>query len=115
MSINWKKLHTNIPPFIRVNKKQMYETLYIEDFKDGNTRGESRFDTKQLVLQSNRPSKETVHTYFHELLHIYSDEFGANLTENQVLALENALPYVIEFVNTLNGVKRTSKSKKTKK
>lgn len=109
MKHSWKKYAKNIPPFIRVNKKQKYEVLHTIDFKDGNTRGESRLDTKQLVLLKGQSAQDTVSTMFHELLHIYSDEFGANLTESQVLALEHALPYVIEFVNVLNGDKNVKK------
>jgi len=90
--INWKRLVNNIPSHVST-KDGLYEVLYTEEFKDGKTLGESRFEEKQIVLKKGLSPKETVHTYFHELLHVSSEITGANLTENQVLSLEKDLTF----------------------
>lgn len=104
--IRWKKLAQNIPHIVRLNKKSNYEVLEILDFKDGNTRGESRMDVKQIILLKDLGAKEKVMTLWHEVAHALSYEFGADLTERQVLALEQALPYIIEFVTELHKDKK---------
>jgi len=112
--INWKKLAQSIPPHVWT-KKGSYETLYTEDFKDGKTLGESRFDPKQIVLKKGLTDKELVHVFFHELIHVSSDSTGAGLTENQVLALEKDLLFWIKIIKNFNGnslIKKRGKRKR---
>jgi Zn-dependent peptidase ImmA (M78 family) len=106
MKHSWKKYKNNIPHRVKVNRLKDNEILYTDDFKDGKTRGEARLHLNQILLLNGQSPKDMVHTLYHELLHVWSEEFGANLTESQVLAMEHSLPYVIELVNTLNGVKK---------
>lgn len=102
--ISWKKYRRNIPNYISFNKSK-YELLYTDDFKDGKTLGETRWDPKQIVLMNGRPDKETVHTVFHECIHAISYEYGVNMTETQVLAFEKALPDLIRLFQTVEGKK----------
>lgn len=89
--IIWKKLVKLIPHFVTIKRKVIYEVMWTEDFLRRDHVGETRFDTRQIVIKTNQTPKETVHTYIHEVLHAVSHEYDAALTETQVLALEKAL------------------------
>ena len=105
--INWSKLRKNIPSSLHLGKKVFYEVLWIAGFRsdkfDEKTYGETRYELKQIVLNSDQIDKEATLTYWHEALHSISNEVGANLTETQVRALENAFPIIRELVLTLEG------------
>ena len=102
--INWKRHYKNIPSHVKVGKNT-YEVVWINDFVyDKNQLGESRFqDTKQIVININQPIKEAVHTYFHELLHVLSYEYDADLTEKQVRSLEKGFK---DFIRPGNMFKK---------
>lgn len=100
--VDWKKLKRRIPRSVQVGKST-YEVLWTDDFKDGTTLGETRFDPKQIIIKKGLSPKLTVHVYFHEFLHSVSHETGANLTENQVLALEKAFYYFVKVDNLFRG------------
>lgn len=102
MNVNWKKLKNSIPPSFKI-KGKTWEVLWVDDFADGKTWGETRFDKKQVVIKNGLSPKLTVHTFIHELFHVISDETKANLTEKQVLALEKATPYLLELFKGLNS------------
>lgn len=85
------KKYPPIPPHIKVSTKKSYEVLHIEDFKDGLTYGECRFDPPQIVLKKGLAPKEEFSTFIHELLHMASFEADAGLTETQVLKLEKVI------------------------
>ncbi len=101
--INWNKVKQNIPHRFKVKNKSEYETLYIEELDGGKTVGHARFNEKQIIIVNKLSPKQTVSTWFHELLHIVSHEYDANLTEKQVLALEKAIPYLLEIFKGLNS------------
>jgi Zn-dependent peptidase ImmA (M78 family) len=109
--INWKKYYKNIPSQIKIGKS-VYQVLWINDFPgDIDQLGETRFqNTKQIIINTNQPIKEAVHTFFHEMLHALSFEYNADLTERQVRNLEKGLKDLINVSVNING-----KSKKTKK
>lgn len=86
--INWKRLTEHIPFSVTINNKVNYEILYVDDFKDGNTLGETRFAPRQIVIKKNLKPKLTVITFLHELAHAFSNEHNVDLTETQILALE---------------------------
>lgn len=97
--INWFKYLQNIPPQIKIGKS-IFEILWIDQFKDKEQVGESRFsEEKQIIIKIGQSNKETVHTYFHEVLHAISEEYNVNLTEKQVLNLEKALKDLIKDNN----------------
>lgn len=108
--INWKKLAANIPPHVST-KDGLYEVLYTEDFKDGKTLGESRFEEKQIVIKKGLSAKETLHVFFHELLHVSSNSVNANLTENQVLAMEKDLTFWLKLATILQKRSRRKRRK----
>jgi len=112
--INWFKYLQNIPARIKIGKNT-YEILWIQEFKDKEQVGESRFsEEKQILIKIGQSNKESVHTYFHEVLHAISEEYSVNLTENQVLNLEKALKDLIKD-NNLWKKEVKSESKKTRK
>jgi len=89
-----------------------YEILYTEDFKDGKTLGETRFDPRQILLKANESDRETFHTYIHELLHAVSEEYKIGLTEGQVRKLEKSLQDWLKPGNIINRSINASKQRK---
>lgn len=111
--INWFNYLQKIPPRVKIGKNT-YEVLFIQEFKDKEQVGESRFaEEKQIILKINQTVKDTVHTYFHEILHAISEEYSVNLTEKQVLNFEKALKDLLNKNNLWKEAK--SESKKTRK
>ena len=103
--IDWVDLVSRITHLIQL-KKAKYEVCWIDDFKDGKTLGETRFNhPKQILIKNGQSSKEAVSTYFHEVLHAVSEEFEVGLTEEQVLKLEKAIPWVLKPGNLLKDKK----------
>lgn len=96
--ISWKKLKSKIPHLVKFNDR-VYEVCWVEKFKSDNVLGETRFEPTQIVIKSDMENKETVKTYLHEVIHAISFEYGANLTETQVLALEEALKDILKKGN----------------
>lgn len=112
MKIKWSGLKQAIPTHVKF-KNQEYEILWVDDFKDGKTYGETRFDTHQILLKTNENDKETFHTYIHELLHAASEEYKIGLTENQVRKLEKSLQDWMKSDNILNrSLNETHKRKR---
>ena len=91
----WKSLQRQIPDRVQINKKVFYEVCYIHEFPDGCL-GETRYDQKQIVLKFGMSPKETVLTYWHEVLHAISWEHNVGLTETQVLNMEESGNYLFK-------------------
>lgn len=85
------KLLAKIPSHIRITPKVTYEIVFIEDFADGKTCGECRYNTKQIVIKKGQSATETFKTVLHEILHAVALENEFELTEKQVRALEESL------------------------
>lgn len=102
--VNWKKLRSQIPNQVKIGG-QTYEIVWISEFFDGKTLGETRFDPPQIVLKTGESDKVTVLVYGHEVIHAASDEEKIGLTEAQVLGLENALTYLLKPDNVFGGKK----------
>lgn len=100
MKTDWSKVKSKIPPHVKIRSKT-YEVLWIENFKDGKTLGETRFAERQIVLLKNMKPKMAVSTFFHEILHAISFECEAELTENQVLAVEKSMPSLFNLIKEL--------------
>lgn len=114
--VNWKKFKNSIPHFVQVSKKGIYEVLYTDDFLDGNTLGETRFNPKQIILKNGMSPKDTVTTFIHEIIHSFSNEYEANITESQVRALEKGSYYLLKFNNIFKSeTKNVRKRRKTKR
>lgn len=97
--MNWEKLRKKIPHRVQIARNAWYEVLYTDDFKDGNTYGETRFDPRQIVIQNGLSPKLTVVTYLHECAHAFAAEHDINLTETQILAMEKAFYYILKDGN----------------
>lgn len=89
----------NIPNFIRIKPKISYEVVYIDEFKDGETLGECRFNPNQIVIKNKQSNTETFKTFLHEVIHAVSVENKVGLTENQTRSLEDGIYRVLR----LNG------------
>ena len=94
--MKWKSWFRRIPPSIKIGKS-VYEVIWVDQFfRDSKQMGETRFDSqKQIVINSNQSMKESVLTYWHEVCHAISHEFGVDLTEKQVVSLEKSLPFIL--------------------
>lgn len=97
--VNWKKLAKKIPNKVQLSKKGEYEIVWVESFKQSDVVGETRFDRKQIAIKTKMSAKSTVITYLHEVAHGISAEHEVELTENQILALEKSLYYLIKDGN----------------
>jgi hypothetical protein len=104
MRTNWNKLAKNIPTKVQITSKIWYEVLLIKDFHGEDTYGEARYYQKQLVLKSDLGPKIKTETYLHEVFHALSEEHNVGLTEEQILHLESAFPYLIRVVKQLEGI-----------
>lgn len=94
-----KQYLKNMPDKVQTGPKQFCEILYADKIRgDDGTLGEARPDTRQIVISTNQSDKEKLMTAFHEYIHFLSFDYNINLTENQVLALEKAMPYLIKFI-----------------
>lgn len=100
--IKYKSLKQNIPHRVKANGTE-YEVLYTDNFKDLKTDGEARFDPPQIIIRNNLGAKETILTYYHEWLHVLSAEYDINLTETQVLKMEQTFSDMKKFITTLEG------------
>lgn len=99
--INWKKVKSNIPTNFKIKNGVKYETVYIGELDAGATVGEARLDDKLIVLSSKMSPKQTVSTFYHELIHVISHEYNADLTEKQVLAIEASISYLLPLIWSL--------------
>jgi hypothetical protein len=96
---NWKKLVKRIPNKVQLSRKGEYEIVWVESFKEDDVVGETRFDRKQIAIKDKMSAKNTVITYLHEVTHGLSAEHDIQLTENQVLAIEKGLYYLLKDGN----------------
>jgi hypothetical protein len=97
--VNWKKLVKKIPNKVQLSRKGEYEIVWVDSFKEHDVVGETRFDRKQIAIKGKMSPKNTVLTYLHEVTHGISAEHDAQLTENQVLAIEKSLYYLLKEGN----------------
>lgn len=82
------KKYPPVPPRIRATSKKDYEVVFIDEFADGKTLGECRWEPPQIVLKTGQSPKETFSTFVHEVIHMFAHEAGITLTETQVLKAE---------------------------
>ena len=97
--VNWKSLMKKIPNKVQLSKRGEYEIVWVDSFKQDDVVGETRFDRKQIAIKKKMSPKNTVITYLHEVAHGLSAEHEVQLTENQILALEKGLYYLLKDGN----------------
>lgn len=99
-----------IPSTIRITRKVNYEILWVDNFPNPKQVGECRFDPKQIVLKKNEPPVETLKSFIHELFHAFSFEYpGMNLTEKQVIMLEEAVYRFLKLNKFLSFLLKNNK------
>lgn len=95
--VNWKKLIKLVPSVVQVKRNKRYEVVYIDEFHEQpRIVGQMRPSTSQIILKLGQSPKEAIHTYVHELIHLFSDEYEVGLTESQVQKLEKAVYYLLK-------------------
>lgn len=102
--INWKKLVTLIPSKVQIAPKVYYDVVWQKEIINSTGHhlyGVTDLTNKIITIKMGMPAKLTMETYFHECIHALSEEYKLGLTENQVLAMEHALPYVLKTDNLL--------------
>lgn len=102
--INWKKLVTLIPSRVQIAPKVYYEVVWQKEIINSTGHhlyGVTDLTNKIITIKMGMPARLTMETYTHEVCHAFSEEYKLGLTENQVLAMEHALPYVLKINNLL--------------
>jgi len=99
--INWKAFKERIPARVQVGARRFFEIVWVQSFSDPSIFGETRFSPDQIALRAVDSEKEICHTYYHELLHAFSDQYEVGLTEAQVMKLEKALHYILKDGNLI--------------
>ncbi len=97
--IDWKSLYKRIPVFIQLTKKIKYDVTWTRSDPSLDHIGRTHPDSKHIVVSLDLKPRLAVHTYIHEVLHAVSEEYKANLSEKQVLALEKALYFILKDGN----------------
>lgn len=82
---------STLPHRIRITSKVSYFVLLVPKFTNEDQVGECDPNTRQIKIKIGLPPSEMVATLLHEIIHALSFENEINLTENQVLCLEDAL------------------------
>lgn len=93
-----------IPVQIRITPKVVYEVVWVQEFpNDKEQMGETRRDDnlKQIVISESQPKSEVFKTFLHEVLHAIDLEHKIELTEKQVIKLENGIFKVLKLNNIL--------------
>jgi len=90
-----------IPSHIKIKNKVTYEVVTIKKFKDDQTLGECRPETRQIVIKEGQSDKETIKCFLHEVMHCVAIERGIELSHKSIYELEDALYYLI-FHNKWN-------------
>ena len=113
--VNWKSLHRQINFKIQLKRNVFYEVVWVNDFPNGKTEGETRFQERQIALKKDVNARETVKTFLHEVAHAFAHEYDIPLPESSVEKLEEGLYFLLKKDNLFKGaknVKRTSRKRK---
>lgn len=98
--VNWKKLVKQIPARVQVKSNVYFDVVWCKEFPlDHEQIGGTNFEKKQITIKSGLSPKLTIITYLHELMHLFSDENSAALTETQILALEKSFYFLLKSGN----------------
>lgn len=101
-----------IPKTLKV-KNRTYKVRLFEEIDNGKLAGLVDFDDKEIHVATDFGYGESESTLIHEMLHAISYEYGFDLSEPKVLALEEAI-YKTFLKNGWEITIKTAK-KKTKK
>lgn len=95
--IDWRKKMRRIPAKVQIAPKIWYDVVWQKDMtntKGTELAGTTDYDNKIITIDIGMSPKLTVTTYLHECFHAFSHEYNIKLTENQILGLENIIPYL---------------------
>ena len=97
--VNWKALQKRIPPRVYAGKKVWYQILWVDSFEGDAYVGLTSHTLKQITIKKGMSPKQTVLTYLHEIIHMFSDEADIKVTEAQVQLIESVLHLVLKSGN----------------
>lgn len=86
-----------LPHKVRITQRISYEVCFVERFDDPETRGECRFDTKQVLLIQGMPDSILFETYTHEVIHAIEHEYKIEIPHKSIYALEAAIPKILKL------------------
>ena len=102
------KILGSLPPRVRITPKVSYEILFIERFDDDEKCvGQTRYETKQIVIKKNESLSLTFRTVLHEIIHAINFEYELDLTERHVLGLEKGIFTVFRINKLLDLISKT--------
>jgi hypothetical protein len=88
------------PNKIRIKARVFYEIVWTDEFVDAlDTRGETRFEYKQIVLLRGMSDAQTFETLIHELLHAIEHEYEIKLPHASIYSLEGAIHAILRLNN----------------
>lgn len=100
--INWRKRVSQIPSKVQIAPKIFYDVVWqkeITDTKGNHLYGLTDLTNRVITIKMDMTPRLTVETYIHEITHAVSEEFNLGLTENQVLKIEHAIPFLLKGNN----------------
>lgn len=83
------------PSHIKIKNKVSYEVAHVESFRDPDVMGETRFDSKMIVIKKGQSPKQEWKTTCHEILHSICYERGIDISHKAIYQLEEALYYLV--------------------
>lgn len=107
-----------LPFRIRFKPRQAYGVNLVSGFP-GPLDGTCNPNTKEIKLRGDMSERATLSALTHEILHLISFEWDLELTESQVLGLEEGLIKILElnptYVNLISQVlkRKYERRKKT--
>lgn len=94
----------NLPHRVRITHKITYEVVWIDQFLDGpDTRGECRFDSRQIVICRNQTPRWILRTFIHEVLHAMEHELGIEMKHDSIYKLEEAVERICRLNRWLSA------------
>ena len=80
-----------LPFRIRFERRKAYGVSSVSGFKNPDDIGECDPNAKQIKIKASMSEYQTIATLLHECVHLCSFEKELELTENQVLGIEEGL------------------------
>jgi Zn-dependent peptidase ImmA (M78 family) len=100
--MKWKELKSRLPHRVQVGPGVYYDVFFATEIEyPSEVVGLTTYDKQHIVVKSKQSNRQTVLTTFHEFLHAISGTNGADLTETQVIQLEESFPYFYKFFEAL--------------
>lgn len=84
-----------LPSHVKIKNKVVYEVVFVEKFKDPKQVGECRFDQKQIAIKIGLSPRQTIKTFYHEILHSVAFERNIDISHKAIYQFEDAIYYIL--------------------